>query len=213
MPYPSRVVTVSVLVLAAVLTASGPCRAQTTAATPSTLSLTRDSIDVRELVGEAATRSTSSVLMAPVVSGSLTVAVKDLALRDALDLAAAARGFVVVPCGALLVVVPPAQAGAPDLAPLDLPTTRIKKLRDRGMEVRALLMALAGEAKINLVVGGAITGRVFVQLEDVPLSDAFRALAWATGLRWAVLGSTLFVGTPDEVTAAEGCWAASRKAP
>lgn len=210
MPYPSRVVTLTVLALAVVLPAAGPSRAQTAAAAPTTLSLTRDAIDVRELVGEAATRSTSSVLMAPVVSGPLTVAVKDLALRDAMDLAAAARGFVVVPCGALLVVVPPSRAGAPDLAPLELPSTRIKKLRDRGMEVRALLLTLATEAKINLIVGGGVTGRVFVQFDDVPLADAFRALAWVTGLRWAVLGTTLFVGTPDEVATAEACWGATR---
>jgi hypothetical protein len=73
--------------------------------------------------------------------------------------------------------------GRPSSDPLDnITSTRRITVRAVNADARALLLAVAGEAGLDLVVSGDVRSRVSVTLQDVPVADALRAIIQTAGL-------------------------------
>lgn len=96
------------------------------------------------------------------------------------------------PIAAATIVTPEvARAEAQPVAdPLaTLSGSRLISLHATNADARALLVAVAREAGLNLVVDGDVRARVTVSLTDVPAADAIRAIIESAGL--AVAGPSM----------------------
>jgi hypothetical protein len=96
------------------------------------------------------------------------------------DLPPLAAVTIIVP-ETLSVAPPPGVARSTDA--LDaLGSTRLVSVRAVNADVHTLLVAVAQQGGLDLVVDGDVNARVSVSLEDVPVSDAIRAIIRSAGL-------------------------------
>jgi hypothetical protein len=220
----SFLVTVLALLGGGSVAAQGPASSEAPAPSPAAAAgapttavpLDFSAIDARDAVVLVAEAGRLNLVASPGFRGPLGLDVKALPATEALRALAAARGHVVVSCGAVRALVPRARAAVPELPPLALsagsPYTLATRA-ERSFDARQLLLALAHHARVSVVVGAGVDAQVLACLRSVPVQDALNAVAWSCGLTWTQLGTTLFVGTPEEVAEAAASYERSAAAP
>ncbi len=97
----------------------------------------------------------------------------------------------------------------PTSAPADTDDSSQVKLNDTGlldvhvrdMEIATLLELLSDQARANIVASTNVTGRVSASLYAVTLEQALTAILTANRYAFRIAGSTVFVGTQEEIAA------------
>jgi len=64
----------------------------------------------------------------------------------------------------------------------------------RDVEVRSVLRFIAEEANANIVVDDAVSGRITMRLDDVPIDEAFLAILQSQELGFSYRGEIMLVG-------------------
>ena len=120
-------------------------------------------------------------------------------------------------CGVLLPIAG-GQTSQPQTGPASEPTTKangsawvpaqvtrtdtgLLDVHVRDMEISTLLEMLSYQARANIVTSTRVTGRVSANLYAVALEQALEAILTPNHYAFAADGSTVFVGTPEEIAA------------
>lgn len=93
----------------------------------------------------------------------------------------------------------PARAGNPDLVITG--DTGLLDVHVRDVELTAALELLSYQARSNIVTSTSVKGRISANLYSVTFADALDALLTPNNFAYRQMGSTVYVGTPEEVAA------------
>ncbi len=93
----------------------------------------------------------------------------------------------------------PSGAGNPDLVITG--DTGLLDVHVRDVELTAALELLSYQARSNIVTSTSVKGRISANLYSVTFADALDALLTPNNFAYRQMGSTVFVGTPEEVAA------------
>ena len=67
-------------------------------------------------------------------------------------------------------------------------------------DVREVLNAIAAVGEVNMILDDSVTGKMSLQLREVPFDTALQLVCKTKGLSYELMGNVLVVGSTEKIT-------------